>query len=178
MFFFGSRSLPASVAHVPALVARHALPGPVWVGCAIGADLQFALAMARLGRASDLHIGAVGGPEGGFPHKDSLPTILALEAAGAHITWWAGGGSDVDIRTRLRQRTIANITWAAEGGATLSVGVFGSPGSRGSSLSVRQSLRAGLRTYAVFGWQGPARPSCARWMPANSASLGRVWQAY
>jgi len=119
------------------------------VGCAPGADLAFVRGWlsAPSSSAARLAVFAVGGASGrGFPSpRVSLPVLLSALAAGASVSWLAGGPLSVPLRRRLPARSDA----AFRASSSFVLAVVSSPSSRGSFRSLRLAAAAG-RVVLVF----------------------------
>jgi hypothetical protein len=88
------------------------------VGCAAGADAAAVSSAVAAGAASRLLLFAVGGRSGaGFAGRASaVAGVRSAVAAGAAVSWWAGGAVSVPLRARLVGRSLACVGAAAAGG--------------------------------------------------------------
>ena len=187
--FCGSRALPSSAASLVARVVASVVRSGrgVAVGCASGAD-AFALS-AALASGARLSVFAVGGPSGrGFWRCSAFSLVSRAAASGASVSWWAGGrcscpscsgsgsGRCPSLVGRLRRRSLAFVRFVASSGSGAGLVAFvSSPSSRGSFLSVRAAVRAGL-PVVVFpvGFSPsllPSLPGGGRWVPAASSGV-------
>jgi hypothetical protein len=133
--FCGSRALPVSAAD-SALIAGvvgsvlAAVPHRnVAVGCAIGADALVVSSALALGASSRLYVFAAFGPvsppwpaahvyaPGASSSLSSVSGVVGALAAGASVSWWAGGGPAVPLVGRLASRSSALISAVAASGA-------------------------------------------------------------
>ena len=208
--FCGSRALPVSAADT-ALVAGvvgsvlAAVPRRgVVVGCAIGGDALVVSSVLAAGASSRLLVFAAFGPvsppwpaarvfaPGASSSISSVSGVAAALAAGASVSWWAGGGPSVHLATRLASRSSALVSAVASSGASRGfVGFVSSPCPAGlghsSSLSACFSgsgsgswaslaLAAGLGLLVVVfpvGLPASALPAWAgSWAPVAGAWSG------
>jgi hypothetical protein len=152
--FCGSRALPAS-AEISALVSgvvgsvSAGVPRRnVAVGCATGADALVISTALAAGAASRLHVFAAFGPvssswptalvsaPGASSSVSSVSGVAEAFAAGAFVSWWAGGGPAVPLAGRLASRSTALISAVAASGAGRGfVGFVSSPCPSGLSPS-------------------------------------------
>ena len=169
----GSRSLPAGGAGVIAQAVAALPSGPVAVGCCVGAD---AAVMAAL-PASWLAVFAAFGPSGqGACSLSAVGPVGLAVAAGAAVTWWAGGGSAVPLPARLAARTRA-VVGAASAGLLL---FPASPTSRGSWLAARLAVARGLPVVVVpLGFPPSALPLLGpgAWVASPLVPGGWAWSA-
>ena len=200
--FCGSRSLPASASSlVRSVVASVAASGAgLASGCAAGADALAISAALSLGLAPRLSVFAAFGPGGvGAAGSSSAPAVVArAAAAGASVSWWAGGPASVPLRARLARRSLAFVQALAASPSpsglvafvsappprrSFGPGPFPSCGS-GSWSSVAAAALLGL-SVVVFpvGWSPasglPALPSGpGSWVPAGPGpwASGFRWQ--
>ncbi len=116
----GSRSLPQGAwRRVGSVVSSLLSAGSVLaVGCAAGADAAAVSSVVSAGAAPRLLLFAVGGRSGaGFAGRVSaLAGVRSAVAAGAAVSWWAGGPASVPLRARLVGRSLACVGAAAGGG--------------------------------------------------------------
>jgi len=162
----GSRTLPvAAIPRVERLVTALLGAGSVIVaGCATGADEMAVSAVLGSAQASRLRLFVIGAASGaGFSASVSaLAGIRSAVAAGASVTWWAGGSAAVPLRARLVRRSQAGIKATAAGGAGSGLVAFvsalpaGSLGSdawpscgSGSWSSAAFAARLGLAVFLV-----------------------------
>lgn len=203
--FGGSRSLPAGAVGFVGRVVRSVLasrPVGVSVGCACGADAAVVSAVVAAGAASRLSVFAVFGPGGaGSWGGSAVSSVLAARAAGASVSFWAGGvppvsvsgaASGVGLRSRLAARSLACLSFAASGGpggGAVFFVVGGWRASPGSWASVREALWLGLPVVvfplrevsggdvalgsSAFGPGFPGLPSLARWVPGRWVRAAR-----
>jgi hypothetical protein len=133
--FCGSRDLPVSAAD-SALVAGvvgsvlAALPHrDVAVGCAVGGDALLVSAALAAGASSRLRLFAAFGPvsppwpaarvfaPGASSSVSSVSGVAGALAAGASVSWWAGGGPEVPLAGRLASRSAVLVSAVAASGA-------------------------------------------------------------
>ena len=133
--FCGSRALPTSgsVSSLVVGVVGSVLGAPggrgVAVGCAIGGDaLVVSSALAASG-AARLSVFAAFGPvsppwpaacvsaPGASSSASSVSGVTVALAAGASVSWWAGGGPGVPLAGRLAGRSVALVLVVAGSGA-------------------------------------------------------------
>lgn len=188
----GSRALPAAAARtvgqvVPALLGAGSV---LSVGCATGADAAAVSSAVALGAGSRLRLFAVGGPGGaGFAGQlSAVAGLRAAAAAGAAVSWWAGGPASLPLRARLARRSLACVRAAAAGGPgsglvafvaglppqPFSSGTWPSCGS-GSWAAVAAAARAGLPVVVapVGGLSGsslPGLPGGGSWAAVGLAA--------
>jgi hypothetical protein len=192
----GSRVLPQGAGRRVGAVASALLSaGSVLaVGCAVGADAAVVSAVVSAGAASRLRLFAVGGRSGaGFAGRVSAPVgVRAALAAGAAVSWWAGGAASVPLRVRLVGRSLACVGAAAAGGhgsglvafvaqlppRPFAPGAWPSCGS-GSWASVGAAVLRGLPVVVVpvGSLVGvpvsslPALPGWGSWAPVSAGAL-------
>jgi hypothetical protein len=173
MSLFGGSRVCQSQALVSRVVgAWLASGGSVSTGCATGADalvVSSCLAWSSLagsGGAGQLSVFAAFGPGGrGSWFRSSVAGVQAAAAAGAQVSWCAGGELGLPLSVRLFRRS-----WAALCGCNSAV--FFEPGP--GSLSVATAaVGRGLPVF-VFSTSAPA---CLRgcggcWVPGVFAGLG------
>lgn len=126
----GPRGLVAGAADIAPVVSTLVRAGVRLVtGCAKGADalaIRAALALGPDGAAA-LDVLAAHGPIApswpsarytapGAWSGSSLADVAAAVFAGASVSWWAGGGPDLDLRARLARRSRAGLQRVAAGG--------------------------------------------------------------
>lgn len=173
----GSRALsPLGVVSVRVLARRLLLAGAsVRVGCAAGADLLFLDAFASAGAAARLSVFAAGSSAGaGFLSPVSFPVLSAAAAAGASVSWLAGGPLSVPLRGRLAARSLAAVSGAFGG-----VWVVSRPASRGSLVAGAALARAGgVVLFLPVGFApaalAPLPGLAGAWVPAPLPSLPRL----
>lgn len=174
--FGGSRSLPASsVPLVRSVVsAAWAAGAVVSVGCAVGADqavVSSALACAAggvpLSVSPRLWVSAVGAPSGaGFWSGSAVASVRAAAAAGARVSWLAGGPVSVPLRARLLLRSRAALR-----GARCAVFFLASPSSAGSLAVAGCAVSSGVPVFAFCSSVPcPPRGCAGSWV--SSAFLG------
>jgi hypothetical protein len=178
--FAGSRSLPASAsALVSGVVVRCVAAGvPSFsVGCASGADLAALSALVRSGVAPRVSVFAVGSAAGAGFWSCSAPlwALSGSAAAGASVSWLAGGPLSVPLSSRLARRSLACVGSVPAG--SVFCAFLSSPFSRGSLLSARAAVARGLRVVVFCcGFAPSALPSLGvgRWVsvPSSSAFAG------
>ena len=152
--FCGSRALPAS-AEASALVSDivgSVLAGvphrDVAVGCAVGGDALVVSSALALGASSRLRVFAAFGPvsppwpaardfaPGASSSVSSVSGVADALAAGAYVSWWAGGGPSVPLAGRLASRSSALVSAVVASGAGRGfVGFVSSPCPAGLSPS-------------------------------------------
>ena len=133
--FCGSRSLPASAgmsALVVGVVGSVLAASPrrsVAVGCAVGADTLVVSSALALGASSRLRVFAAFGPvsppwpaarvfaTGASSAVSSVSGVAGALAAGASVSWWAGGGPSVPLAGRLVCRSSSLVSAVAASGA-------------------------------------------------------------
>lgn len=169
----GSRSLPAgSVPRIQSALAAMG-PVPVAVGCCVGADAAVLAALP----ASRLAVFAAFGPGGqGACSLSAVGPVGMACAAGAAVTWWAGGGLTVPLAARLAGRTRAVVS-AASAGLLL---FPASPSSRGSWLAAQLAVARGLPVVVVpLGFHAAALPLLGPggWSPSPLVPGGWAWSA-
>lgn len=135
----------------------------VAVGCCTGADAALLRRAVAMGCADQLRVFTVFSPvqvyragcaAAGTCSSSALAAVQAASAAGAAVVAWAGGGPDLPIVPRLRNRTGMVARAATLGGVIVSDGAWG-PGS----LLLASSLAArGLPVYACTVAQVCAAP--------------------
>lgn len=184
--FGGSRSLPVSFAPlVRSVVAAVLAAGApfVSVGCAAGADAFCLSAALALGAAPRVRLFCLGASSGAGFWSGSAPFALlrSAAAAGAAVSWSAGGGSAVPFRARLLRRSLACLP-----GCSSAVFFLASPSSPGSLRVAAAAARAGLLVFAFpCGFSGAPAPlaglagawvpsvfrgfSCFSWVPAQAS---------
>lgn len=169
----GSRSLPAGGAEVIAQAVAALPSGPVAVGCCVGADAAVLAALP----ASRLAVFAAFGPGGqGACSLSSVGPVGMAAAAGAAVTWWAGGGPAVPLPARLAARTRA-VVGAASSGLLL---FPASPSSRGSWLAARLAVARGLPVVVVpLGFPASSLPVIGpgAWVPSLLVPGGWAWSS-
>jgi len=183
----GSRSLSADQAGQVSEAASSLLESGhrVAVGCCVGADEAVIRAALANAGASSLNVMCAFGPGGvGACPVSAVSAAETARAAGARVSWWAGGGASVPLRARLARRTHA-VAASAPGGLFV---CFGSPESAGSLLACRAAISAGRPVLALplgFGasalplpgvgeWQAAgisACPAAVRWVPLQASIL-------
>ena len=176
----GSRSLagPAAAALVAGAISRLAGAGvSSWsVGCSVGADQLALSALVSAGLAPAVNVYAVGSSSGaGFWSGSALATVRAAAAAGASISWLAGGPLPVPLRARLARRSAACALAAA--GLLI---WFASPASRGSLVAARAAAAGDRPVWAIAcGFPPallPALAAAGAWLPAlASGPLAGAW---
>jgi hypothetical protein len=175
--FVGSRSVgPAYAGLVAACVASVTRRGAaVVVGCASGAD-QLALACAlAVGTPAGVTVFAVGGADGSGFARGLVPAgVVAAEAAGCSVRWWAGGAPAVPLRARLALRSRALVAHVAAGGPGSGLVAFLGPGAaRGTWAAIRHAAALGV-PLVVFpcGAAAPLPPlGFGAWVAAVPAGL-------
>ena len=205
--FCGSRSLDSQwrelVAHIVSAVAK--VGRGIAVGCARGADamaLQACFTESWGLRAPFLRVFAAFGPSGEGSWQNSavkLVTIasrlpMAMDFAGNGkrivVNWWAGGGPDTGLVSRLKQRSdamVEAVTAAGEGRGIVAFVCGGQSKSPGTWGTVRLAVERSV-PVVVFGcgcdqqcfpslgkgcWARAGKGIWAsgwRWMPARSST--------
>ena len=140
--FCGSRALPASgsvsalVAGVVGSVLVASGGRDVAVGCALGGDALVVSSILAAGASSRLSVFAAFGPVSppwpasrvSAPGTSSSVSSVSGVAAGASVSWWAGGGPAVPLSGRLAGRSVALVSaMAASGSGRGFVGFVSSP---------------------------------------------------
>lgn len=135
--FCGSRAFSASgsISSLVAGVVGSVLDAPggrgVAVGCALGGDALVLSSALAAGAASRLSVFAAFGPvsppaslsaarvsaPGASSSVSSVSGVAAALAAGASVSWWAGGGPAVPLAGRLASRSAALVSAVAVSGA-------------------------------------------------------------
>jgi hypothetical protein len=208
--FCGSRDLPVSAAD-SALVSGvvgsvlAALPHrDVAVGCAVGGDALVISAALSAGASSRLRVFAAFGPvsppwpaarvfaPGASSSVSSVSGVAGALAAGASVSWWAGGGPAVPLAGRLASRSSALVSAVAASGAgrgfvgfvsspcPAGLGPLSSPSAcfsgSGSGSWASFALAAGLGLPVVVfpvGLPASALPAWAgSWVPLTGAWSG------
>jgi len=198
--FVGSRSLSPRFSSLVSRVVRSALSSgrSVAVGCASGAD-QFALsaalsALPSSGSSPWLRVFAAFGP-GGLASAGRASAVPAVLSAAARVgspghglaspvvvSWWAGGGPGVPLRSRLAARSSALVSSVAAEGSSAGLVAFVSGGpsaSRGSWRSVRLAVSAGLPVVVFLcGCSASVLPPLwgGRWVAAGSGVWAGGWR--
>lgn len=145
--FAGSRRLRACSAVCRAARAVLSSGRFVGVGCSSGADAAVIRQALALGRARQLVVFAVGGPDGrGFWSGSCFGLVRLAARRGARVVWWAGGpcrcaGRCACLRQRLRARTLRLVSAAS---ALVAFPLGGPRLSPGTWLAVRCALSLGL----------------------------------
>jgi len=170
--FGGSRSLPASFSPLVASVVSAVLASgaSVRVGCAVGADALVLSSAVAAGPASSVSVFSFFGPGGsGAWSGSAVSAVLAAAAAGASVSWWAGGSpsSGVPFRARLAVRSRVCVS-----GSFAAAFFLSSPSSPGSLGAAAAAVRAGSPFVVAFccGFSGPPVPLAG--VPAGSWVLG------
>jgi hypothetical protein len=159
VLFGGSRVCSASALVSRVVIAWLASGGSVSVGCATGADALVVSSCLALGATGQLSVYAAFGPGGrGSWFRSSVAGVQAAAAAGARVSYLAGGELGLPLSVRLFRRSCV----ACSGCAAV---VFFEPGL--GSLSVA-SFAAG-RGLPVFVFA--AAP------PAPLRGFGGCWVA-
>jgi hypothetical protein len=202
----GSRDLAPGAADIAAVVSVLVASGSRLVtGCARGADAQAiraALALGSPGSAALSVLAAHGPVSPPYPAArysapgawsgSAVADVAAALLAGVSVSWWAGGGPDVDLRARLARRSLAAVRLVASGapGSGLvawpsrlpphpfRAGAWPSCGS-GTWASVAAAARVGLPVVVVpvgelarlplSSW--PALAAGGDWCPLTSGVL-------
>ena len=210
--FCGSRCLPGSASVLVAGVVGSVLGAPggrgVGVGCALGADALVVSSVLARGPAAAprLSLFAAFGPvspaslgspapcvsaPGASSAVSSVSGVAAALAAGASVSWWAGGGPAVPLAGRLASRSAALVRAVASSGPGAGfVGFVSSPWPTGVAPSPSPSrcfsgsgsgswaslaLAAGLGLpVVVFPLAGAPLPSSwpGSWSPCSGAFAG------
>ena len=176
----GSRRLSPEASALVAQVARELVASgcSLVVGCCVGADsavlssVPGALGAALPGRA--VRVLCAFGPGGaGAGPASAVRAVLAAEASGVPVRWWAGGGLSVPLVARLARRTRAVVAEASAGLVLFPA----SPSSRGSWLAAAAAVARGL-PVVVFpvGFCSAELPALrvGRWVPVGGAG---VWDS-
>ena len=216
--FCGSRNLPASAANsalasgVVGSVLSAVPYRDVAVGCAVGADALVVSSALALSASSRLRVFAAFGPvsppwlatrvtaPGASSSVSSVSGVASALAAGASVSWWAGGGPEVSITGRLASRSKALVSVVAASGVGRGfVGLVSSPcpaglgpspspsacfSGLGSGSWASLALAAGLGLPLVvfpLGALASADPtrglpvSWGSWVPVASSGSGSAW---
>lgn len=126
----GSRDLAPGHAAVAPVVSTLVTAGVHLVtGCAVGADQLVIRAAVALGPpgVSALSVLAAHGPVSpswsaarysapGAWSGSAVADVAAAMLAGVSVSWWAGGGPDLELRTRLARRSLSAVRLVAAGG--------------------------------------------------------------
>jgi hypothetical protein len=189
----GSRSLPPALAlSVRSVVVAAVAAGcRVSVGCAAGADSVAVSSVLAAGGGSLLSVFAVGGSCGsGFAGRlSAVAGVRSALAAGAAVSWWAGGSVAVPLRGRLAARSLACVRSAVGVPRSLVVGFVAAPPPRpfgggawpscgsGSWSSLAAAARLGLPVF-VFPAGGFPLPllGAGAWSPVGAGSLCGSWR--
>ena len=167
LFFGGSRSLPSSFFGLVRAVVAAAAPGAGWVscGCAAGADQAVVAALLALGWAALLRLFCVGAPSGAGFWSGSAPVSLfrAAAAAGASVSWLAGGVLSVPLRARLLRRSLAALP-----GCSAAVFFLASPAPSGSLTIAAAAVSLFRLPVFVF-------PCGFSVLPAGLAGCAGAW---
>ncbi|MFB1487773.1 MULTISPECIES: hypothetical protein [unclassified Thiocapsa] len=165
----GSRGRVPGASNIAAVVSDLLADGSHLVtGCATGVDalvIRAALAQGAPG-AMALSILAAHGPVSpsasasrysapGSWSGSAVAAVAAAQRAGASVSWWAGGGPDVDLRARLARRSLAAVRLVASG-------------SCGSGL-VAWPSRLPSYPFRAGAW-----PSCGSGTWASAAAAARL----
>lgn len=167
VYFGGSRSLTHSalVSQVVGVVV--ASGQSVHVGCSVGAD---ALVISWAVRSpSFLHVFAAFAPSGaGSFSLSAVQLVRQAAAAGASVSWLAGGPLSLPLAARLIRRSIL----AMQG---CSAAVFFKPGP-GSLAVAARAIAASLPVFAFCVSAPACVPGCAgRWVASSFMSFS-CWQ--
>ncbi len=210
--FCGSRSLSAtsSVALVSRVVGSilHSGRG-VAVGCALGGDALVVSSALAAGASSRLSVFAAFGPgsppwpaarafaPGASSSVSSVSGVAGALAAGASVSWWAGGGPAVPFAGRLASRSAALVSAVAASGVGRGfVGFVSSPcpaglgpsfspsacfsgpgsGSWGSlALAIGLGLPVVVFPVGALASAGVLPASWGSWSPLASLGSGSAW---
>ena len=169
--FGGSRSLPPAFSGLVASVVSAVLASgaSVRVGCAVGADAAVLSSAVASGPPSAVSVFAFFGPGGvGAWSGSAVSAVLAAAAAGAPVSWWAGGSpsSGVPFRARLAVRSRVCVS-----GSFAAAFFLASPSSPGSLGAAAAAVRSGAFVFAfACGFSGPPVPlfgvPAGSWVPA------------
>jgi hypothetical protein len=174
--FGGSRSLAPSALVGQVVASVLAAGRSVRAGCAIGADQ--CVISAALVQPARLHVfAAFSGSGSGSWSGSAVSSVLAAAAAGAQVSFLAGGSLSVPLVGRLMARSRAALS-----GCAASVFFLASPSSPGSLAVAACAVRVGQPVFAFCasvpssprGCVGRWVPSfffsfpCWRWVPAQS----------
>lgn len=173
VFFGGGRGLVSSPLVAPVVAAVLARGASVSCGCCVGADALVLSAVLAQGATSRLRVQSAFSALGAGAWSGSAVSVVqACSAAGASVSWLAGGALSVPLRARLFRRSVAGL-------AGCSAALFFAPGS-GSLAVAGQAVRLGVPVW-VFCAVAPASPrgcsgswvavrllgfGCWRWRPA------------
>lgn len=175
----GSRSLSPSAAPLVRRVVSAALRAGFVLasGCAAGADQLVVSAAISLDPGS-LRVFAAGSAEGAGFWSGSAPLSLlrSAAAAGAQVSWLAGGSLAVPLRARLLRRSLAALA-----GCSSAAFFLASPTSPGSLRVAAAAVASGAQVFAFpDGFEGPPAPppGCAgSWLPGALVGCA-CWQWY
>ncbi|MGH8609705.1 MAG: hypothetical protein ACREX9_20550, partial [Gammaproteobacteria bacterium] len=170
----GSSRLPPGGAQLVVRVARalEASGLSLVVGCCAGAD------QAALSAVSAVRVLCAFGPGGaGAGPTSAVAAVLAAEASGVPVAWWAGGPPSVPLKARLARRTAAVVAEASAGCVLFpsSPVVAGS----GSWLAASLALARGLPLVAFpVGFPASELPllGAGEWGPAGSGVWSLAWR--
>ncbi len=166
VYFGGSRSLTHSAQVAQVVGAVVASGQSVHVGCSVGAD---ALVISSAIRSpSFLHVFSAFAPSGaGSCSLSAVQLVRQAAAAGALVSWLAGGPLYLPLAARLIRRSIAGLRGC-------SAAVFFRPGP-GSLAVAARALAASLPVFA-FSISAPAPvPGCAGQWVASSFMGFACW---
>jgi predicted Rossmann fold nucleotide-binding protein DprA/Smf involved in DNA uptake len=179
----GSRSLSPSAAPLVRRVVSAALRAGFVLssGCAAGADqivISSALALAPSSAhgCRSLRVAAAGSSAGAGFWSGSAPLSLlrSAAAAGAQVSWLAGGSLQVPLRARLLRRSLAALA-----GCSSAAFFLASPTSPGSLRVAAAAVASGAQVFAFpYGFEGPPAPppGCAgSWLPGALVGCA-CWQ--
>jgi predicted Rossmann fold nucleotide-binding protein DprA/Smf involved in DNA uptake len=171
--FGGSRSLlPSWGALVRQVVqAVQAAGAVVHVGCAAGADQAVSMSASPAG----LRVFAQFAPSGqGAFSGSSVRAVRQAAAAGASVSWLAGGPLSLPLGARLARRSQAALA-----GCAASVFFLAAPASHGSLSVAAHAAAAGQQVLAFScGFSGPPAALAGQagsWLPAQFAGSS-CWQ--
>ncbi len=187
--FGGSRWFEGGDVPVGWLVRSCLLAGRrLAVGCCVGGDaLAISAALAVPGGAAALSVFAAFGPggEGAAGPASEVGLVLGAAAAGASVSFWAGGPAALPCAARLACRSAA-VAAAAVAGGPGSAGVWLASWRPGASVAGPAFLRfsalvvAGGLPLFVFGCPSSALPalgfgSWAAAAPSGAWASGWRW---
>jgi predicted Rossmann fold nucleotide-binding protein DprA/Smf involved in DNA uptake len=158
--FGGSRALsPRFASQVASVVQASLCAGAaVRVGCAVGAD-QFVI-QAALSQPQRLSIFAQFSATGAGAFSGSaVQPVLSAQAAGAQVSFLAGGPLQVPLRARLLRRSIAALR-----GSSAAVFFLASPSSAGSLNVAAQAAALSIPVF-IFPLGFIGQPQNLRFLP-------------
>jgi L-asparaginase/Glu-tRNA(Gln) amidotransferase subunit D len=158
----------------------------VAVGCAMGADAMALRACFTEDwklRASRLHVFAAFGMSGdGSWRNSAVKLVQKASQHSAKVSWWAGGGANVGLIPRLKNRSAAMVSAVAVSGKGRGLVAFvvGGPGkSPGTWGTIRKAQQKGI-PVVVFGCGCTAgdfpQLGEGEWVVAGKGIWARGWR--